>query len=48
MARIRAVMNRVNAVQMEDVITYETLVINFTAREVTIDGEKVAMTPKRI
>ncbi len=47
MARIRAVMNRVNASKkMEDVITYETLVINFTAREVTIDGEKVAMTPK--
>ena len=47
MARIRAVMNRVKGSQKtEDVITYETLVINFTAREVTIDGGKVAMTPK--
>ena len=47
MARIRAVLNRVqNSHKSEDVITYETLVINFTAREVTIDGERVQMTPK--
>mgnify|MGYP002519850412 CR=1 FL=1 len=47
MARIRAVLNRVqNSRKTEDIITYETLVINFTAREVTIDGEKVQMTPK--
>ncbi len=47
MARVRAVMNRVNgAKKTEDIVTYETLVINFTAREVTIDGEKVQMTPK--
>ncbi|MGN0594554.1 MAG: response regulator transcription factor [Hominimerdicola sp.] len=47
MARIKAVLNRANASQnMEDVITYKGLVINFTAREVTIDGNKVAMTPK--
>ncbi len=47
MARIRAVMNRVkSARRTEDVITYEGLVINFTAREVTIDGVKAQMTPK--
>ncbi|MBR1392822.1 MAG: response regulator transcription factor [Ruminococcus sp.] len=47
MARVKAVMNRVKSSQkQEDVITYQGLVINFTAREVTIDGKKVAMTPK--
>ena len=47
MARIRAVINRVNASKKaEEIVTYQTLVINFTAREVTIDGEKIAMTPK--
>ena len=47
MARIRAVMNRVNsAKKTEDVITYKGLVINFTAREVLIDGVKAQMTPK--
>jgi len=29
-----------------DVITYKGLCVNFTAREVTIDGKKVNMTPK--
>ncbi|MBR1765120.1 MAG: response regulator transcription factor [Ruminococcus sp.] len=47
MARVKAVMNRVKASQKtEDVITYQGLVINFTAREVTIDGVKASMTPK--
>ena len=47
MARIRAVLNRASASQRtEDVIRYEGLEINFTAREVKIDGEKVSMTPK--
>jgi len=47
MARIRAVLNRASASQKtEDVIKYEGLEINFTAREVMIDGEKVSMTPK--
>ena len=46
MARIR-VLNRASASQRtEDVIRYEGLEINFTAREVKIDGEKVSMTPK--
>ena len=47
MARIRAVLNRASASQRtEDVIRYEGLEINFTAREVKIDGEKVSMTRK--
>ena len=47
MARIRAVLNRANASQKtEDIIRYQGLEINFTAREVKIDGEKVSMTPK--
>ena len=47
MARIRAVLNRASSAQKtEDVIKYEGLEINFTAREVKIDGEKVSMTPK--
>ncbi len=47
MARIKAVLNRSNgARKQEDIIKYQGLVINFTAREVTIDGEKANMTPK--
>lgn len=47
MARVKAVMNRVKSAQKtEDVIRYEGLEINFTAREVTIDGKKASMTPK--
>ena len=47
MARISAVLNRASASQRtEDVIRYEGLEINFTAREVKIDGQKVSMTPK--
>ena len=33
-------------VETEDVIRYKGLEINFAAREVTIDGKKVQMTPK--
>ena len=47
MARVKAVMNRVKTQQKpEDVINYQGLCINFTAREVTIDGKKASMTPK--
>ncbi len=47
MARIRAVLNRAKAHQnTEEIIRYKGLEINFTAREVKIDGEKVSMTPK--
>lgn len=48
-ARIHAVLKRNSAEQSqdkEDIITYKGLTVNFTAREVTIDGEKVMMTPK--
>lgn len=46
LARIRAVLARTTGKKTEDVVTYKGLVINMTAREVTIDGKKVQMTPK--
>lgn len=47
LARIRAVISRsAIAKANENLITYKGLVINMTAREVTIDGERVQMTPK--
>ena len=47
MARIKAVLNRANGTRpQEEIVKYEGLVINFTAREVTIDGVKANMTPK--
>ena len=46
MARIKVVVNRRKAPETEDVIRYKGLEINFAAREVTIDGKKVQMTPK--
>ena len=47
MARIKAVLNRSSGTQhQENIIKYQGLVINFTAREVTIDGKKANMTPK--
>ncbi len=47
-ARMRAVMKRSSFVSVgeEEVITYKGLTINFTAREVIVDGEKAQMTPK--
>ena len=48
MARIKAVMNRasVSSSEPSDTITYQGLSISFSAREVTIDGKRVQMTPK--
>ena len=47
MARIKAVLARGAVTQtQEETIKYQGLVINFTAREVTIDGQKANMTPK--
>ena len=48
MARIKAVLSRASATaaHQEDMIKYQGLTINFTAREVIIDGEKANMTPK--
>lgn len=47
MARIRVAVKRKSAMEAEaEVFRYEGLEINFTAREVIIDGKKVQMTPK--
>lgn len=47
LARIRAVIARASSLKpSEDIIKYQGLIINMTAREVTIDGQKVQMTPK--
>lgn len=48
MARIKAVLGRskLGMGGNEEVVKYKGLEINFTAREVTIDGKKIAMTPK--
>ena len=48
MARIKAAMNRasVSSSEPSDTITYKGLSISFSAREVTIDGKRVQMTPK--
>ncbi len=46
-ARIHAVMKRSSfGSGDEEVITYKGLTINFTAREVLVNGEKAQMTPK--
>lgn len=46
LARIRAVLARSTGSSAEEIVTYRGLVINMTAREVTIDGKRVQMTPK--
>ena len=47
MARVRAVISRANPINnKEDIVRYKGLTINFTAREVLIDNEKISMTPK--
>lgn len=48
LARVNVVIkrNKKTSSISEDIIQYEGLVINFTARDVTIDGEKATMTPK--
>ena len=48
MARIKAVIARSkpSRISEEEVLTYKGLEINFTAREVKIDGVKAQMTPK--
>ena len=48
MARIKAVLSRAGGTvqHQEDVVKYQGLTINFTAREVIIDGDKANMTPK--
>lgn len=46
MARIKVAVKRGSAPESSDVIRYKGLVINFAARDVTIDGKRVQMTPK--
>lgn len=46
MARIKVAIKRGQAPLTNDVVKYKGLEINFAAREVTIDGKKVQMTPK--
>lgn len=46
MARIKVSIKRRQSPQTKDIIKYKGLEINFAAREVTIDGKKVQMTPK--
>lgn len=46
MARIKVALKRGTAPDDDGVIRYKGLVINFAARDVTIDGKRVQMTPK--
>lgn len=49
MARVKAVLNRVNSSDEKssnDVFEYKGLTIDFTARDVFVDGKKAQMTPK--
>ena len=46
MARIKVAVERNTNTAATDIITYKGLVINFAARDVTIDGKRVQMTPK--
>lgn len=48
LARIKAVLKRNTKTEVTDekALKYKGLEINFVAREVTVDGERVAMTPK--
>ncbi len=46
MARIKVAIKRGSAPDDDGAIRYKGLVINFAARDVTIDGKRVQMTPK--
>lgn len=46
MARVNAIIKRNNREPSEEIFTIDGLTINRTAREVTIEGEKIPMTPK--
>ncbi len=46
MARIKVAVKRGANPAATDLISYKGLVINFAARDVTIDGKRVQMTPK--
>jgi len=48
MARVNAVLNRYEASEQpsDDIMRFEGLEVNFAARTVTVDGEKVNLAPK--
>lgn len=48
MARVNAVLNRYEGAEVNssDIARFEGLEVNFAARTVTVDGEKVNLTPK--
>lgn len=46
MMRMKVVMNRNKPLQKQEQYQREGLVINFTSREVIVDGEKAELTPK--
>lgn len=47
MMRIAAILKRTKTVESDkDIFAYNTLEVNFTSRTVTIDGERIEMSPK--
>ena len=45
-ARIKAILSRINKQDKRDRFTYENLVIVFTGRTVSVNGERKSLTPK--
>lgn len=45
-ARIKAILSRINKQDKRDCFTYENLVIDFTGRTVSVNGERKSLTPK--
>ena len=48
MARVKVVVDRIPKDMNKDVLTFDGLVIDIQGRVVTVDGEKVNLTPKEI
>ena len=45
-ARIKAILSRINKQDKRDRFTYENLAIDFTGRTVSVNGERKSLTPK--
>lgn len=45
-ARIKAILSRINKQDKRDRFTYENLVIDFSGRTVSVNGERKSLTPK--
>lgn len=45
-ARIKTILSRINKQDKRDRFTYENLVIDFTGRTVSVNGERKSLTPK--